>query len=69
MRKADKNMDNKMSPKELKSFLQDINIEVDDGYAKTLFEVFIWIILRIWPAVKLVNGIEANTSGSQSLLL
>ncbi|KAI7809218.1 1-phosphatidylinositol 4,5-bisphosphate phosphodiesterase delta-1b isoform X1 [Triplophysa rosa] len=38
MRKADKNLDKKMSPKELKSFLQHMNIEVDDEYAKMLFE-------------------------------
>ncbi|XP_051984371.1 1-phosphatidylinositol 4,5-bisphosphate phosphodiesterase delta-1-like isoform X2 [Xyrauchen texanus] len=38
MRKADTNGDSKMSQKELKSFLQDINIEVDDNYAKMLFE-------------------------------
>ncbi|XP_056091551.1 1-phosphatidylinositol 4,5-bisphosphate phosphodiesterase delta-1b isoform X1 [Rhinichthys klamathensis goyatoka] len=38
MRKADKNLDNKMSPKELKSFLQEINIEVDEDYAEMLFE-------------------------------
>lgn len=28
-----------MSPKELKSFLQDINIEVDEDYTEMLFEV------------------------------
>lgn len=39
MRKADKNADNKMSLKELKHFLRQINIEVDDGYAETLFKV------------------------------
>nr|XP_055058278.1 1-phosphatidylinositol 4,5-bisphosphate phosphodiesterase delta-1b isoform X1 [Misgurnus anguillicaudatus] len=38
MRKSDKDFDKKMSPKELKSFLQSINIEVDDDYAKILFE-------------------------------
>ncbi|XP_051552721.1 1-phosphatidylinositol 4,5-bisphosphate phosphodiesterase delta-1-like isoform X2 [Myxocyprinus asiaticus] len=38
MRKADINCDKKMSQKELKSFLQDINIEVDDDYTKMLFE-------------------------------
>uniref|UniRef100_A0AAY4A9W4 Phosphoinositide phospholipase C n=1 Tax=Denticeps clupeoides TaxID=299321 RepID=A0AAY4A9W4_9TELE len=38
MCKADKNCDNKMSLKELKSFLQDINIEIDDEYAQELFE-------------------------------
>ncbi|XP_048030830.1 1-phosphatidylinositol 4,5-bisphosphate phosphodiesterase delta-1a isoform X1 [Megalobrama amblycephala] len=38
MRKADKNADNKMSLKELKHFLRQINIEVDDDYAKTLFK-------------------------------
>uniref|UniRef100_A0A8C1RZT6 Phosphoinositide phospholipase C n=1 Tax=Cyprinus carpio TaxID=7962 RepID=A0A8C1RZT6_CYPCA len=38
MRKADKNFDNKISQKELKSFLQDINIEVDEDYAEMLFQ-------------------------------
>jgi len=28
-----------MSPKELKSFLQDINIEVDEDYVEMLFKV------------------------------
>ncbi|KAG7488704.1 hypothetical protein MATL_G00037290 [Megalops atlanticus] len=37
MRKADKNEDNKMSLKELKHFLRQINIEVDDSYAEVLF--------------------------------
>lgn len=39
MRKADKDSNNKMCLKELKSFLHHINIEVDDDYAKELFEV------------------------------
>ncbi|XP_016380620.1 1-phosphatidylinositol 4,5-bisphosphate phosphodiesterase delta-1-like [Sinocyclocheilus rhinocerous] len=38
MRKADKNFDNKISQKELKSFLRDINIEVDEDYAEMLFQ-------------------------------
>ncbi|XP_041964555.1 1-phosphatidylinositol 4,5-bisphosphate phosphodiesterase delta-1b isoform X1 [Alosa sapidissima] len=38
MRKADKDNNNKMCLKELKSFLRHINIEVDDNYAKELFE-------------------------------
>ncbi|XP_066508280.1 1-phosphatidylinositol 4,5-bisphosphate phosphodiesterase delta-1-like [Hoplias malabaricus] len=38
LRKADINCDNKMSPEELKNFLHDINIEVDDHYVKMLFE-------------------------------
>ncbi|XP_051969507.1 1-phosphatidylinositol 4,5-bisphosphate phosphodiesterase delta-1-like isoform X2 [Xyrauchen texanus] len=38
MRKADKNSDNKMSLKELKQFLGNINIEVDDRYAENLFK-------------------------------
>ncbi|XP_051538475.1 1-phosphatidylinositol 4,5-bisphosphate phosphodiesterase delta-1-like isoform X2 [Myxocyprinus asiaticus] len=38
MRKADKNSDNKMSLKELKHFLLNINIEVDDSYAEMLFK-------------------------------
>lgn len=39
MRKADKNEDNKMTLKELKHFLRQINIEVDDSYAEELFNV------------------------------
>lgn len=39
MRKADKNQDNKMTLKELKHFLHQINIEVDDAYAELLFNV------------------------------
>ncbi|XP_063063520.1 1-phosphatidylinositol 4,5-bisphosphate phosphodiesterase delta-1a isoform X2 [Engraulis encrasicolus] len=38
MRKADKNKDNKMTLKELKHFLHQINIEVDDTYAEMLFK-------------------------------
>ncbi|XP_062385367.1 1-phosphatidylinositol 4,5-bisphosphate phosphodiesterase delta-1b isoform X2 [Sardina pilchardus] len=38
MRKADKDSNNKMCLKELKSFLRHINIEVDDAYAEKLFE-------------------------------
>ncbi|KAM3860617.1 1-phosphatidylinositol 4,5-bisphosphate phosphodiesterase delta-1a [Diretmus argenteus] len=37
MRKADKNEDNKMTLKELKHFLRQINVEVDDTYAEELF--------------------------------
>ncbi|XP_039609638.1 1-phosphatidylinositol 4,5-bisphosphate phosphodiesterase delta-1a isoform X2 [Polypterus senegalus] len=38
IRKADTNFDNKMNFKELKHFLQEVNIKVDDLYAKKLFE-------------------------------
>ncbi|XP_046733516.1 1-phosphatidylinositol 4,5-bisphosphate phosphodiesterase delta-1a isoform X2 [Silurus meridionalis] len=38
MRKADKNNDNMMTLKEVKSFLRQINIEVDDMYATMLFK-------------------------------
>ncbi|CAL1597030.1 unnamed protein product [Knipowitschia caucasica] len=38
MRKADKNQDNKMTLKELKHFLRQINVEVDDSYAAELFK-------------------------------
>ncbi|XP_056330621.1 1-phosphatidylinositol 4,5-bisphosphate phosphodiesterase delta-1b isoform X2 [Danio aesculapii] len=38
LRKADKNLDNKMSLKEVKSFLKDINIEVHEDYAEMLFK-------------------------------
>lgn len=37
MRKADKNEDNKMTLKELKHFLRQINVEVADTYAEELF--------------------------------
>ncbi|KAM7390417.1 hypothetical protein PAMA_008537 [Pampus argenteus] len=37
MRKADKNDDNKMNLHELKHFLRQINIQVDDTYAEDLF--------------------------------
>lgn len=38
LRKADKNLDNKMSLKELKSFMKDINFEVHEDYAEMLFK-------------------------------
>ncbi|XP_040289677.1 1-phosphatidylinositol 4,5-bisphosphate phosphodiesterase delta-1 isoform X2 [Bufo bufo] len=38
LRKADKNKDNKMSFKELKRFLQEVNVETDDNYAKQIFQ-------------------------------
>lgn len=39
MRKADKNEDNQMTLKELKHFLRQINVEVDDTYAEDIFRV------------------------------
>lgn len=39
MRKADKNADNKMTLKELKHFLRQVNVEVDDTYAAEIFKV------------------------------
>ncbi|XP_059357988.1 1-phosphatidylinositol 4,5-bisphosphate phosphodiesterase delta-1-like isoform X1 [Carassius carassius] len=38
LREADKNFDNKISQNEMKSFLQDINIEVSEVYAEMLFQ-------------------------------
>uniref|UniRef100_A0A8C6MN91 Phosphoinositide phospholipase C n=2 Tax=Moschus moschiferus TaxID=68415 RepID=A0A8C6MN91_MOSMO len=38
LRKADKNKDNKMSFKELQNFLKELNIQVDDGYARKIFK-------------------------------
>ncbi|XP_060920121.1 1-phosphatidylinositol 4,5-bisphosphate phosphodiesterase delta-1a isoform X1 [Labrus mixtus] len=38
MRKADKNDDNQMSLKELKHFLRQVNVEVDDSYAEEIFK-------------------------------
>ncbi|KAM8967174.1 1-phosphatidylinositol 4,5-bisphosphate phosphodiesterase delta-1 [Pelodytes ibericus] len=37
LQKSDKNHDNKMSLKELKSFLQEVNVQADDNYAATIF--------------------------------
>ena len=39
MRKADKNDDSKMTLKELKHFLRQVNVEVDDVYAEDIFKV------------------------------
>ena len=39
LRKADKNKDNKMSFKELRNFLKELNIQVDDSYARKIFRV------------------------------
>ncbi|XP_035507935.1 1-phosphatidylinositol 4,5-bisphosphate phosphodiesterase delta-1a isoform X1 [Morone saxatilis] len=38
MRKADKNGDNKMTLKEVKHFLRQINVEVNDTYAEEIFK-------------------------------
>ncbi|XP_008394426.1 1-phosphatidylinositol 4,5-bisphosphate phosphodiesterase delta-1a isoform X2 [Poecilia reticulata] len=38
MRKADKNKDNKMTLKELKHFLRQVNIEVNDTYVEEIFK-------------------------------
>ncbi|XP_056289653.1 1-phosphatidylinositol 4,5-bisphosphate phosphodiesterase delta-1a isoform X2 [Pseudoliparis swirei] len=38
MRKADKNDDNKMTLKEVKHFLRQVNVEVDDTYAADIFK-------------------------------
>ncbi|XP_018124473.1 1-phosphatidylinositol 4,5-bisphosphate phosphodiesterase delta-1 isoform X2 [Xenopus laevis] len=38
LRKADKNKDNRMTLKELKGFLQEVNIETDESYAKQIFQ-------------------------------
>lgn len=48
MRKADKNEDNKMTLKELKHFLRQINVEVDDTYAAEIFKVGPKV--RLYPA-------------------
>ncbi|XP_055457605.1 1-phosphatidylinositol 4,5-bisphosphate phosphodiesterase delta-1 isoform X1 [Psammomys obesus] len=37
LRKADKNKDNKMNFKELQDFLMELNIQVDDSYARKIF--------------------------------
>lgn len=39
LRKADKNKDNKMSFKEVQNFLKELNIQVDDSYARKIFRV------------------------------
>uniref|UniRef100_A0A1B8Y9Z8 Phosphoinositide phospholipase C n=1 Tax=Xenopus tropicalis TaxID=8364 RepID=A0A1B8Y9Z8_XENTR len=38
LRKADKDKDNRMTLKELKGFLQEVNIETDESYAKQIFQ-------------------------------
>ncbi|XP_038611833.1 1-phosphatidylinositol 4,5-bisphosphate phosphodiesterase delta-1 isoform X2 [Tachyglossus aculeatus] len=38
LRKADKNKDNKMSFKEVKNFLKEINVQVDESYARWIFK-------------------------------
>ncbi|XP_053323571.1 1-phosphatidylinositol 4,5-bisphosphate phosphodiesterase delta-1 isoform X2 [Spea bombifrons] len=38
LRKSDKNKDNKMSLKELKNFLKEVNIQADDSYAEAIFQ-------------------------------
>lgn len=48
MRKADKDNDNRMNLKEIKHFLKQINIQVDDHYAAEIFKVsknYIWHII------------------------
>ncbi|XP_029337454.1 1-phosphatidylinositol 4,5-bisphosphate phosphodiesterase delta-1 isoform X1 [Mus caroli] len=37
LRKADKNKDNKMNFKEVKDFLKELNVQVDDSYARKIF--------------------------------
>ena len=39
MRKADKNVDDKLTQKELKDLLLFMNMEVEDDYAEILFKV------------------------------
>lgn len=39
MKKADKNDDNRMNLKEVKYFLRQINVEVNDVYAEEIFKV------------------------------
>ncbi|XP_070295813.1 1-phosphatidylinositol 4,5-bisphosphate phosphodiesterase delta-1 [Salvelinus sp. IW2-2015] len=56
MRKADKNNDNMMTLKELKHFLRQINIEVDDTYAKLLFTVSGYLLVR--AAWVLINKLD-----------
>ncbi|KAM4688246.1 1-phosphatidylinositol 4,5-bisphosphate phosphodiesterase delta-1 isoform 2-T2 [Discoglossus pictus] len=38
LRKADKNKDNKMTFKELKNFLKEVNFEMDESYARQIFQ-------------------------------
>uniref|UniRef100_A0A4W5RTU0 Phosphoinositide phospholipase C n=1 Tax=Hucho hucho TaxID=62062 RepID=A0A4W5RTU0_9TELE len=47
IRKADKNSDDKLSLKELKDFLHQINIEVDDEYAEKHFDAPMNVFLPI----------------------
>ncbi|XP_052451825.1 1-phosphatidylinositol 4,5-bisphosphate phosphodiesterase delta-1a isoform X1 [Carassius gibelio] len=81
MRKADKNADNKMSLKELKHFLRQINIEVDDSYAEMLFKKcdtsnsgtlegseikYFYDLLTYREEIDVIYGKYANTNGQMS---
>lgn len=57
MRKADKNDDNKMTLKELKHFLRQINVEVDDTYAEDIFKVtFFFFFQEASPKITVCNN-------------
>ncbi|CAG5895997.1 unnamed protein product [Menidia menidia] len=81
MRKADKNDDNKMTLKELKHFLRQINVEVDDTYAEDIFKKcdksnsgslegseieHFYDLLTHREEIDVIYGTYANTEGQMS---
>ncbi|KAM9712342.1 1-phosphatidylinositol 4,5-bisphosphate phosphodiesterase delta-1a isoform 1-T1 [Menidia menidia] len=81
MRKADKNEDNKMTLKELKHFLRQINVEVDDTYAEDIFKKcdksnsgslegseieHFYDLLTHREEIDVIYGTYANTEGQMS---
>lgn len=62
MRNADKDKDNRMTFKEVKHFLRQINVEMDDLYASRLFEVRCTVPRDLEPvAVDLVRWVQLST--------
>lgn len=69
MRKADKNKDNKMSFKELQNFLKELNIQVDDNYARKIFRVrqeAWWVVRQRGPCPNQM-GSEPGFAGMRPL--
>ncbi|XP_034024816.1 1-phosphatidylinositol 4,5-bisphosphate phosphodiesterase delta-1a isoform X2 [Thalassophryne amazonica] len=81
MRKADKNADNRMSLKEVKHFLRQINIDVDNTYAEELFKTcdtsrsgyledseikYFYELLTSREEIDVIFGKYAQTNGQMS---
>ncbi|KAG8138711.1 putative Phosphoinositide phospholipase C protein, partial [Naja naja] len=80
LRKADKNKDNKMSFKELKSFMKEVNIQMDDSYARQIFEQCdksqtdtledeeIEAFYKILTERKEIDGLFSDHAGGESVM-